>query len=86
MNTNISSWRNAVTTLELDIINHQEVLMRSGDLALTGAVAMVSDPDPALRDLGVMQVWSEAEDEMGKTWVHVTPDGVLIKCSTPVGE
>lgn len=62
---------------------HHAIMGRSGRWALTGEVALISDPDPELASAGSMQVWSKMDDQQ---WVYVTPDGVAVEAACPIGD
>lgn len=68
-------------TLDRDLAEHRFILSRSGE-TLTGHVALISEPDQG--DLpGSLQVWSmTVEDD----WIHVTPDGIVLRSPNPLGE
>lgn len=83
MNINLNSYEESVeqTTLQDDIREHHEILGRSGELTLTGEVALVTDSDPEMQGTGAMQVWSL---EVEGTWVYVNPDGELLRAACPI--
>ena len=65
-----------------DIADHQEIMQRSGEDVLTGAVALISEGGD-LEGTGSLQVWSQTSEG---DWIYVTPDGVVVRTDNPIGE
>lgn len=81
MNVNLNDYREfhskGESSLAEDLSEHQEIIRQVG--ALTGRVAIISDPDPTMAGTGAAQVWNETDDGPW-VWINTEGEAVFAEC------